>query len=153
MKKGLLILMATALPFFIRTQYISMGGGVVPTSKETGVRLSLNMTAGVLFGKKQVSPFVEGNMVVALTPLITAPNLFQLRVGPSVKMDRCLTMRPFAGLSITTRQTDRSRTVGYGVNAGCYLIQDVGGDFKIKYELSISNQAIIVPSIAAFLTF
>jgi hypothetical protein len=129
--------------------YASLNLAWVPGGNNMGW-LGCQLTIGRQIGKA----FAEYNQNITLTPDANAPKLFQFRGGVRLPLDRELTLRPFVGYSITSVPQNKCNKVGHGITAGAYLVQEIKrSDVSIRYELSVSNHFLIVPSIGMFVKF
>ncbi len=151
MKQLFIVALATALslPVFAQKPYVSLALGYMPQKGNYGY-LSAQLTAGSHIGKHWCA---EYNQNISLSPAEFAPKYVQVRTGPVFKFNRQYTIYTVAGYSITSVPSNANRRVGHGVTAAVYLVQQTGGDFQIKYELSVNNGFHLVPSIGAWLTF
>lgn len=129
--------------------YAAFASAWVPGGNNTGW-IACQLTAG-----RQVLKcwFVEYNQTITLTPDAAAAKLLQGRAGPQIQLSRELMARPFVGYSITSVPKNEVRKVGHSLCFGAYLIQDVGCDFAIKYEVSCNNNFLLIPSIGAIVKF
>jgi hypothetical protein len=150
--KKIFILIATALPLLCQAQtkpYVALSLGYM-TQQGTKGYLSAQLTAGAELGKHWC---LEYNQNIAMSSQEFAYRYVQVRTGPVFKFNRQYTLHTVAGYSVTSVPTNTSKKIGHGVTAAIYLIQNCGGDYKIKYELSVNNGLHIVPTIGALLTF
>ena len=112
--------------------------------------IGLQLTAGRDIG----STFLEYSQTITLSPETDAAKLFQLRGGYSFTLDKALEVRPFVGYSLSSVPKDESKRTGQSGCLGAALVQEVGNsDLSIRYELSINNNLLIVPSVGAVVRF
>lgn len=150
--KKLLILIATALPLLCQAQvkpYVGFSLGYMPQKGGYGY-LTMQVTGGAVVRKVWC---VEYNQNISLTPDEKAAKYVQLRTGPVFKLTREYTLHTVAGYSVTSVPTNTDKKIGHGVTAAIYLLQQTGGNIKIRYELSVNNGLHIIPSIGAWITF
>lgn len=129
--------------------YCSFSGAYVPSGGNAGY-LAIQLTAG----RDINSMFVEYSQTITLSPETDAAKLFQVRSGYSFSLDKALNLRPFVGYSLSSVPSDESKRVSHSVCFGAALVQNVpNSDLSIKYELSLNNSMLIVPSIGALVRF
>ena len=129
--------------------YCSFSAAYVPSGGNAGY-IGLQLTAGRDIG----STFLEYSQTITLSPETDAAKLFQLRGGYSFTLDKALEVRPFVGYSLSSVPKDESKRTGQSGCLGAALVQEVGNsDLSIRYELSINNNLLIVPSVGAVVRF
>lgn len=129
--------------------YCSFSPAWVPSGDNTGY-IALQLTAGRNIGKS----FLEYSQTITLSPETSAAKLFQLRGGYCFDLDKNLNLRPFAGYSLSSIPANETSRVGHSACIGAALIQDIDhSDLSIKYELSINNSFLVIPSIGAVVRF
>lgn len=129
--------------------YCSFSAAYVPSGGNAGY-IGLQLTAGRNIGRS----FLEYSQTITLSPETDAAKLFQLRGGYSFTLDKALEVRPFVGYSLSSIPKDESKRVSQSGCLGAALVQEIGnGDLLIRYEVSINNNLLIVPSVGAVVRF
>lgn len=129
--------------------YCSFSAAYVPSGGNAGY-IGLQLTAGRDIG----STFLEYSQTITLSPEVDAAKLFQVRGGYSFDLDKCLEIRPFVAYGLSSVPKDESKRVSHSGCIGAALVQNVDhSDLSIKYELSLNNNFLIVPSIGALVRF
>lgn len=129
--------------------YFSLSLGYVPANNSF-CYLSGNLTAGRGIGRG----FLEYNQIITLSSDQYAPKLFQVRTGARFELDRYLEIRPFVGYSLTSVPKNESKVIGQGICLGAYMLQEVpNSEIWIKYELSVNNRCLVIPSIGMVAKF
>jgi len=129
--------------------YCSFSAAYVPSGGNAGY-IGLQLTAGRDIG----SSFLEYSQTITLSPETDAAKLLQLRAGYSFDLDKALEVRPFIGYSLCSIPKDESKRVSHSGCIGAALVQNIDhSDLSIKYELSVNNNFLIVPSIGALVRF
>lgn len=132
-----------------KTGYCSFSAAYVPSGGNAGY-IGLQLTAGRNIG----SSFLEYSQTITLSPETDAAKLFQIRGGYSFNLDKSLEIRPFIGYSLSSIPNNESKRIGHAACFGAALVQNVANsDLSIKYELSVNNGFLIVPSIGAVVRF
>jgi hypothetical protein len=129
--------------------YIAFAAAWVPGGNNNGW-IACQLTAGSQVGRTW---FVEYNQTITLTPAAAAAKLLQGRTGPQIQLSQELMVRPFVGYSITSVPKNEARKAGHSLCFGAYLVQEVGCEFSIKYEVSCNNNFLLIPSIGAIVKF
>lgn len=150
---GFVLFLLLSFSSFARVRYIkpsgfaSMSLSYVPIGSNNGT-FGANLSVG--FGGKL---FVEYNQNTSLSSSIFAPKLFTVRSGYSFALGNELTLRPFVGLGVMpVTSLDDAHKAKMVYSTGLCLIQDIGKDFYLIYELSINNKYVI-PSIGMYVKF
>ena len=129
--------------------YCSFSAAYVPSGGNAGY-IGLQLTAGRDIGRS----FLEYSQTITLSPETDAAKLLQLRGGYSFSLDKSLEVRPFVGYSLSSIPKDESKRVSHSGCIGAALVQEIGhSDLSIRYELSLNNSFLIVPSIGAVVRF
>ncbi len=137
------VLIHTCFSFGQGKGYMSLSLGYVP-AQNSFCYLSGNLTAGREIG----AGFLEYNQIITLSADQYAPKLFQVRTGARFTLDRLIELRPFIGYSLTSVPKNESKVIGQGICLGAYMLQEVpNSEVWIKYELSVNNRCLIIPSI------
>jgi hypothetical protein len=122
--------------------------GYIPLPSNNG-----NLSANLQVGYSRFNCFAEYSQIVGLSSSIYVPKIFSFRSGYSFILCRELELRPFAGIGVMPATTlEDSRKAKFVLSGGCYMLQDIGKDFQIKYELSLNNRYVI-PSIGLVAEF
>lgn len=131
--------------------YGGMAAAWVPGGNNNGW-VALQLTVGREFNRTW---YAEYNQTVTLSPQVEAPKLIQARAGMIYAIDKAITLRPFVGYSITSVPASSERRVGHGACFGASLVQYMARTktVYIKYELSVNNRFLVVPSIGVMVKF
>lgn len=131
--------------------YGGMAAAWVPGGNNNGW-VALQLTVGREFSRTW---YAEYNQTITLSPQVEAPKLIQARAGMIYQIDKAITLRPFVGYSITSVPASSERRVGHGACLGASLVQYVARSktVYIKYELSVNNSFLVVPSIGMMVKF
>lgn len=131
--------------------YGGMAAAWVPGGDNNGW-MALQLTVGREFNHTW---YAEYNQTITLSPQVEAPKLIQARAGMIYTLDKAISLRPFIGYSITSVPASLEHRIGHGACLGASLVQYVSRTetVYIKYELSVNNRFLVVPSIGVMVKF